>query len=214
MIKKITGGLFEELTYIYSDDTTGHGFIIDPGASLDDILSYLQVNKITLEKILITHGHLDHIKTAKQLREVLNIPIIIHHEGKIYLEKPEWNVSEGFFNEPISFVADSYVEQGDIITLEANKAFSLEVIYTPGHTKDGVIYYSKKDKLAFVGDTIFSGSVGRSDLPGGNTLQLLESIKNKVFTLEEEVVLYPGHGPWTTVGREKLTNPAFNLYDE
>lgn len=213
MIQVLTGGLFEELTYLYIDDSTKHGFVIDPGMDGEALADYIQKNGLIIEKILITHGHLDHIRGAEKLRELLGAPIVIHKEGKIYLEDAAWNLSTGFFGEPMTLSADEYVEHGDEIVLKANPAFKLRVIYAPGHTEDGVAYYSEKDQVAFVGDIIFEGSVGRSDLPGGNAMRLLNAIRAQIFTLPDETILLPGHGGQTTVKRERETSPVFNFYD-
>lgn len=115
--------------------------------------------------------------------------------------------------EAFTLSADYYVEHGDEIILDANSDFKVRVIYAPGHTADGVAYYSEKDRLAFVGDIIFAGSVGRSDLPGGNSNRLLSAIRAQIFTLPDETILYPGHGNATTVKKEKETNPVFNFFD-
>lgn len=213
MIQALTGGLFDELTYLYIDETTKHGFVIDPGMDGVRLAEYIKEQGWTIEKILITHGHLDHIRGAKELREKTGADIVIHKEGQIYLEDPNWNLSLGFFNEPITLSADKYVEHGDEIALEANSEFKVRVIHAPGHTTDGVAYYSEKEAVAFVGDIIFEGSVGRSDLPGGNAIRLLNAIRTQIFTLPDETVLFPGHGNQTTVKKERETSPVFNFYD-
>lgn len=212
MIQILSGGLFGELTYFYIDDTTNHGFIIDPGANAEAILKLIDERGWTIEKILITHGHVDHILAAPALKEALGCEIVIHQEGEKYLADPEWNLT-GDFGETLSFAADRYVAHGDVIALEANPDFAVKVIHAPGHTADGVAYYSEKEGVAFVGDIIFQGSVGRSDLPGGNTLRLLSAIRAQIFTLPDDTVLFPGHGERTTVKSERETSPVFNFYD-
>lgn len=213
MIKILRGELVEEHTYLYVDDTTKHAFIIDPGLSGDKIVKYAEEEGITIEKILITHGHFDHIKGVKELHDSIGAPIYIHTEGKTYITNAVHNLSTGFFDDPIEFEAEYYVQEGYVITLDANPDFSVKVIHVPGHSADGVAFYNEKEGVAFVGDIIFAGGVGRSDLFGGNSLQLLNGIRAKIFTLPENTVLYPGHGPSTTVEREKLTNPIFNMFD-
>ncbi len=214
MIQVLTGGLFEELTYLYIDDVTKHGFVIDPGVDGEKLINYVKEQGFVIEKILLTHGHLDHIRYAKEVREALGAPIVIHKEGKIYLEDPRWNLSMGYLEVPLIMEADEYVEHGDEIALEANADFKVQVIYAPGHTTDGVAYYSVKEGLAFVGDIIFEGSVGRSDLLGGNAMRLLNAIREQIFTLPDETVLLPGHGNQTTVKKERETSPVFNFYGE
>lgn len=213
MIQLLTGGMFGEITYFYIDDTTKHGFIIDPGVRAEEIIKFVEQHGWTIEKILLTHGHFDHIYSAQTLRQVLQCNIVCHQEGKKYLEDATWNLSEGY-GEAIQFSADEYVDHGDRIALEVNPDFYVEVIYAPGHTSDGVAYYGKKEGIAFVGDIIFEGSVGRSDLPGGNALRLINAIRAQIFTLPDATILLPGHGNRTTVKHEKETNPVFNFYDE
>lgn len=212
MIQVLTGGLFGEQTYFYIDDETKHGFLIDPGAKPEAIIQFVKENNWTIEKILLTHGHIDHILSAPAIKEALGCEIVIHKEGEKYLEDPDWNLS-GDFGETLNFSADTYVAHGDDIALTANPSFSVKVIHAPGHTTDGVAYYSERDGVAFVGDIIFAGSVGRSDLPGGNTLRLLGAIRTQIFTLPDDTILLPGHGEKTTVKHERETSPMFNFYD-
>ena len=213
MIQALSGGMFGELTYLYIDDVTKHGFVIDPGVEGGKLVNYIKEQGFVIEKILLTHGHIDHISSAKELRDALGASIVIHKEGKIYLEDPKWNLSMNYFEVPLTMEADEYVEHGDEIVLEANADFKVQVIYVPGHTADGVAYYSKKEGLAFVGDIIFEGSVGRSDLLGGNAVKLLDGIRKQIFSLPDETVLFPGHGNQTTVKKERETSPVFNFYD-
>ncbi len=212
MIHNLTVGMLQEHTYFYIDEQTKHGFIIDPGAEAPRLLAYIKERGYVIEKILLTHGHVDHIGAAEAIREALGCSIIIHQEGKKYLEDANWNYSSQL-GEAFTLLADYYVEHGDEIALDANSDFKVRVIYAPGHTADGVAYYSEKDRLAFVGDIIFAGSVGRSDLPGGNSNRLLSAIRAQIFTLPDETILYPGHGNATTVKKEKETNPVFNFFD-
>lgn len=212
MIENLTVGMLQEHTYFYIDEKTKHGFIIDPGAEAERLLAYIKEKEYVIEKILLTHGHTDHIGAAAKLREILGCEIVIHQEGRIYLEDPNWNLSSQF-GAPFTLSADHYVEHGDEIALEANKDFKVRVIYAPGHTADGVAYYAEKDGVAFVGDIIFEGTVGRSDLPGGNSNRLLSAIRAQIFTLPETTILYPGHGNATNVKREKETSPVFNFFD-
>lgn len=212
MIQVLAVGMLQEHTYFFIDDETKHGFIVDPGDEAKRLLAHIQKEGYVIEKILLTHGHFDHIGAASELRDALNVPIVIHEQGEKYLKDPNWNLS-GSWSEPMIIEADEYVKDGDIITLSTNPKMSLKVLHGPGHTLDGVAYYSAEYGVAFVGDIIFAGSVGRSDFVGGNSVQLLDSIRNKIFTLPDETVLCPGHGETTTVGKEKVTNPYFNMYE-
>lgn len=212
MIKNLTVGLLQEHAYLFIDENTKHGFLIDPGAEADRLIAYIKQEGLVIEKILLTHGHFDHIGAALRVKEELGCPIVIHQEGKVYLNNATWNLSIQFA-EPFIFEADEYVEHGEKITLDANPDFYIRTIFAPGHTSDGVAYYSDKEGVAFVGDIIFDGAIGRTDMPGGNMNRLLSSIRAQIFTLPDETVLYPGHGNPTTVKKEKDTNPYFNLFE-
>lgn len=209
MIQYITVGMLQEHAYFFIDEETKHGFLVDPGAEAERILKKIQDENWTIEKILITHGHFDHIGAAIQIREQLACKIVIHEEGSIYLQQANWNLSE---QHGINYTleADEYVKHGDVITLAANPAYQLEVIHIPGHTLDGVAYYTKQENVAFVGDIIFKGAIGRSDFPGGDMQRLVNGIRERLFTLCNETILLTGHGPHTTVEHEKATNPFFN----
>ena len=197
--------LYEFLTtnaYFYIDEKTKHGFLVDPAAEADKLLQIIKENGWTIEKILITHGHFDHIGAVEKLAKELNIPYYIHINGKQYLINPQMNLS-AFFEKNIALSNADYVEDGDKITLSAAPEVCLQVIHTPGHTTDSVVYYDKNNDVAFVGDTVFKDSEGRTDLPGGNSFQLYNSIKNKVMTLPEDTILYSGHTEKTSVQHEK-----------
>lgn len=188
--------------YFYIDEQTKHGFLIDPGAEAEKLLNVIIENGWIIEKILITHGHFDHIGGVDEISQKLNIPYLAHKNSQNYLTDGNYNLSAFFVNE-IKLNNALYVDEGQNIVLEANPAVKLRVIYTPGHTQDAVIYYDMNNKLAFVGDTIFKNTVGRTDIPGGNEQQLYQSIREKIFTLPDDTVLYPGHSEPTTVGAEK-----------
>lgn len=188
--------------YFYIDEQTKHGFLIDPGAEAEKLLNIINKNSWIIEKILITHGHFDHIGGVEKIHQKLNIPYYAHKNGKTYLTDGSYNLSAFFMNE-IKLNNAQYLDEGQDIILEANPSVKLRVIYTPGHTQDAVIYYDADNKTAFVGDTIFKNSVGRTDIPGGNERQLYQSIREKIFTLPDDTVLYSGHSAPTTVGAEK-----------
>lgn len=187
-------------TYFYIDEQTGHGFLIDPAAEAQKLRRMIEDNNWTIEKMLITHGHFDHIGAVDYLHTNLNIPYYIHTQGKDYLADPSLNLSS-FFGTGIILNNALLFNDGDNISLSGGQA--LQVIHTPGHTQDSVLFYDKQNNLAFVGDTIFKASVGRTDFPGGNHQQLKESIEQKVFTLPDTTALYSGHTAPTTVGEEK-----------
>lgn len=194
-------GLITTNAYFYVDENTKHGFLIDPGAEEQRLLKIIKENDWIIEKILLTHGHFDHIGAVHKIAEQLNIPYFIQQNGKEYLENGEMNLSSLWGTE-ICLHHAQYLNDGDIITDAADK-IKLKVIHTPGHTTDSVLYYDEENHLAFSGDTIFKNSYGRTDFPGGNVHQLMHSIKEKVLKLPENTLLYSGHSEPTTVYAEK-----------
>lgn len=195
-------GVIDENAYFFVDDETLHGFLIDPGAEAEKLLKIAAENNFTIEKILITHGHFDHIGAVNEIQRALKIPVIMSKGGNYYAKDPAINCS-AFVGEPIILENVTCLPDDSEITLTANKNFGVKLIPAPGHTLDGAIYYSEKNSVAFVGDTIFCGSYGRFDLPGGSYSDLMKTIRDKVFTLPDETVLYTGHGLKTTVAAEK-----------
>ena len=193
-------GYFEEYCYFYVGDSTRHGFIIDPGAQADKLLDIIRDNGLVIEKILLTHGHFDHFGAVEKLREKLNCPVLAHEKADQFLLDPLMNLSRQCVGDMI--IRDTVkFKDGDTIALD--EAHSLRVIYTPGHTPDSVLLYNEKERIAFVGDTIFKESIGNYTFPGGNKDLLIQSIMERLFTLPDDTVLYSGHSEPTTVGAEK-----------
>lgn len=195
-------GIMEENAYFFIDDKTRGGFLIDPGAEADELLQIIDRKKFAIEKILLTHGHYDHIGAANAIQRALKIPVCMGNGGNFYARDTANNGSK-FFEQEIILDDVTIVDDAAEIFLSANPDFKLKVIAAPGHTLDGTIYYSEKDSVAFVGDTIFFGGHGRTDLAGGSQRDLMNTIINKVFALPDETVLLCGHGPRTTVAAEK-----------
>lgn len=194
--------VFKTNAYFYIDETTNHGFLIDPGAEASKLLQIIEEEQYVIEKILLTHGHFDHMGAVKQISEALKIPVFMHIEGQKYAMDPIWNLS-ALCERHILLNDVQYFKDNIVISLQENPNFSLQSIYIGGHTLDSTIYYSSQDQIAFVGDVIFAGTIGRSDYFGGNKTQLLKGIKEYVFTLPNDTVLYSGHSIPTTVQNEK-----------
>ena len=195
-------GMYFANCYIVGCAKTRKGIIIDPGDSGDFIISKVNENNLHIEKIVITHGHLDHIGALEYLKEKLKVKVCIHEDDDVMLTSPEKNLSV-FSSELLKGrPADILLKEGDEIVFGE---VILEVLHTPGHSPGGISLYG--DGAVFTGDTIFLGSVGRTDFPNGDFDVLMESIKKKIFTLPDETVIYSGHGPDTTVGQEKNYNP-------
>lgn len=203
MIKTvIVKDVFVTYSYFYIDDKTKHGFLIDPGAEAEKLIGLISENGWKIEKILLTHGHFDHTGAVEEIHQELKIPYLIHENGRRYLESTEWNLSR-FCDRNILLREAEYYEEGDWISIGANAEFGLKVITAPGHTMDSVVLYSEEEKIAFVGDTIFKGSIGSTQYLGSEPRDLVHSIREKVFRLPDETVLYPGHSEATIVGLEK-----------
>lgn len=199
-------GSFETNCYVLRQSKTAKDcLIIDTALEAAELISFLQQNNLNPVAVILTHGHIDHVTGVALLRQnFLQIKVYIHKLDAEMLTGAKDNLSAlagaTFSTEP----ADVFVEEGDIIE---EAGMRLEVLHTPGHTAGGVSLYLKQHKLVFVGDTLFASSVGRTDFPGASFEQLQKSIREKLFTLPDETVCLPGHGPHTTVANEKTHNP-------
>ena len=193
---------FDSNCYFYIDDRTKHGFLIDPGAEPEKLLSVIRRNGWIIEKILLTHGHIDHIGAVNAIREEIDLPVYAHRKCEEFMMDEELNLSS-IFGPPIQIENIRYLDDGDVIGLEADPSFQLKIIYAPGHTVDSVVFYSEKDQIAFVGDSIYRGCLGDYQYPGGDYHLLLKNVKERILTLPDETVLYSGHSEPTTVGEEK-----------
>jgi hydroxyacylglutathione hydrolase len=184
---------------------SGKAAVIDPGGDIDKILDQAGKANCDIERILVTHGHFDHCGAALDLAEQLQIPIEGPHPDDDFLLKtlPEWARQSGFPPARV-FTPNRWLHHGDLINVGASQ---LTTLHCPGHTPGHVVFFQPEANTAFVGDVLFRGSVGRSDLPRGNHRQLLESIHGRLLPLGDEVNFIPGHGPPSTLGRERISNP-------
>ncbi|MBE8954459.1 MAG: MBL fold metallo-hydrolase [Quinella sp. 2Q5] len=195
-------GVFATNAYFYVDDETNCGFLIDPGAQADELIKIIDEHGWTIEKILLTHGHFDHIGAVPELQSRLNVEVCMQSNGRVYVQDPAWNLS-AYFGADMTLDDVTYVDDLSTITLAANPSFGVKMIPLPGHTSDGAVYYSAADSVAFVGDSIFLNSYGRTDFPGGDEFALLTNLRTRVLTLPDDTALLSGHTPPTTVAREK-----------
>ena len=193
--------------YFYIDNETKHGFLIDPGAQAGKLLGMIREKGFIIERILLTHGHFDHIGAVEEIRKALNIPVCMQANGRAYAENPVWNLSAQT-EAPITLSDVTYLADYSTVSLAATSACDLTIIPVPGHTTDGAMYYTAKDGVAFVGDSIFEGSYGRTDMYGGDEATLLQNIRDKILTLPDETILLSGHSGPTTV-REEKTRPFY-----
>jgi hydroxyacylglutathione hydrolase len=178
---------------------------VDPGGDLDRLLATADKERLILEKILLTHGHLDHAGATSELARLRSLPIEGPHRDDQFLidELPAATARYGF--PPASaFVPDRWLDQGDTVTVGDN---TLEVRHCPGHTPGHVVFFHREQRFAWVGDVIFAGSIGRSDFPRGDHETLIRSIRENLFPLGDDVRFVPGHGPLSTFGEERQHNP-------
>lgn len=186
-------------------DETMKGCAIDPGGEVDRLMAVLADKGVTLEKIFITHGHLDHASGAAELAERTGVPIEGPHKGDLNLiqsleeQGAKWGL-QGARN----FLPDRWLEGGDEVSFGKE---TMSVKFCPGHTPGHIVFYSKEGNVAFVGDVLFQGSIGRTDFPGGDAGTLIRSITEELWPLGNEVQFVPGHGPMSTFGHERKTNP-------
>lgn len=203
MVQRLTVyGVYAENCYFFIDEHTKSGFIIDPGAQAGEIYDIVMRNGWKIEKILLTHGHFDHIGAAEILREKLVAPIYIYTPDAPYLTDTYLNLSENAPH-PVTVAHYEEVYNGERIRLKANSGFYLDVISTPGHTPGSVTYYSPEERVAFVGDTLYQHGPGLTNFPGGNPADLEDSIINRILTLPPDTVLLSGHSSPITVKEER-----------
>lgn len=196
---------FQQNCSIIIDEASGKAAVVDPGGDLERVMDALAQTGATLEKILVTHGHTDHCAGAATLRKQTGVPIEgPQREDAFWIARlPESAARYGFPPAEI-FEPDRWLEDGDTVTVGG---ITLHVRHCPGHTPGHVIFFSKEARLAIVGDVLFAGSIGRTDFPRGDHATLIESITQKLWPLGNDVTFIPGHGPASTFGDERATNP-------
>ncbi len=200
--RRLVLGPFQANCYLVRGPGASGAALIDPGAEPERIEAALAAWDLPLEAILLTHAHLDHVGAVGALLERRSVPLYLHPDDlPLYRGAPQQAAAFGLSAAPLP-EPDRAFEHGDRVRVAG---LDLEVRHAPGHSPGGVVLVA--DGQAFVGDCVFAGSIGRTDLPGGDPRTLLGSIREQILTLPEETVLHPGHGPETTVGREAASNP-------
>ncbi len=196
---------YQQNCSIIKCEETGQAAIVDPGGDTERVLAAAEKMDATVEKIILTHGHMDHCAASDVLRQQLQVPIEgPHKEDAFWIDKlPQWCEMSGFPHAD-AFVPDRWLVEGDVVTVGAQP---LQVYHCPGHTPGHVVFLYQPQKVAWVGDVLFQGSIGRTDFPRGNHEQLIDSIRSKLFPLGDDITFIPGHGPTSTFGQERQTNP-------
>jgi hydroxyacylglutathione hydrolase len=189
---------------IIGDDVTGEGIVVDPGDNIPQILAAAAKHKLAIKQIVITHGHIDHVGGAMQLRAVTGAPILMNQDDYEQLGILDIQANWIGVAPPGKVEIDHSIKQSDEMKVGSLNA---TVMHTPGHTEGSVCLYFPTEKKLIAGDTLFAGSIGRTDLPGGSMEKILDSLKGKLMTLPDETVVVPGHGPLTTIGEERENNP-------
>lgn len=194
----------QNCTLLWCDESK-KAAVVDPGGDIDKVVAKLDELGLVLEKILLTHAHIDHAGGTAELVKRTGVPIEGPHKGDQFWIDGLAQQSQMFgFPQVETFTPDRWLEDGDKVTV-GNK--TLEVLHCPGHTPGHVVFYSPESQLAQVGDVLFQGSIGRTDFPQGDHATLIHSIKDKLFPLGDDVAFIPGHGPMSTLGHERKTNP-------
>jgi len=196
---------FQQNCTILFDDEEKRGVVVDPGGDVERILAALKDNGLTAEAIWITHGHIDHAGGAMDLKEALGVDIIGPHEAdRFLLDNLETQAARYGMANVRNCVPDRFLAEGDAVSF-AGHVF--EVLHCPGHAPGHVVYYNRVAKFAHVGDVLFHGSVGRTDLPGGDHAALIRAIKEKLLPLGDDIGFLCGHGPGGRFGEERRSNP-------
>jgi hydroxyacylglutathione hydrolase len=204
IIEPLVVGALQTNCYVVGDEASAEGIVIDPGGDADVILEALRRLKLKIKLVVDTHGHFDHIMANREVMEATGAPLAIHPDDAAMLANPlrSFSFFAGSFRPgppaTVSLTEGSIVEVGSI---------KLQVLHTPGHSPGSISLWCPEQKVVFSGDALFYMGIGRTDFPGGSMRILLQSIRDKLFTLPDETVVYSGHGPQTTIGFERKHNP-------
>lgn len=201
-IERIPAGVYAANCYVISSEVTQKGVIVDPGGSVDKISNYLEENEIEPVMILLTHAHGDHIMGVPELKQYYPVKVGVHKGDLEMLANASINLSSQMTGPTVGIEPDFTFEDGDVLTAGDLK---VEVVHTPGHSLGGVCFVI--GNYVITGDTLFAGSIGRTDLTGGDYDTLIESIAQKLLTRSDDLVVLPGHGPASTIGKERFGNP-------
>ena len=197
-------GLLQCNCSIFGDEQTREAIVIDPGGEIDKITEVLDQHQLRVKAIVITHAHIDHVAGAHKLRALTSAPVYLNQRDKDLLNALDMQARWLGIETPERTPVDSAADDGTVLRLGSA---DFNVLHTPGHTQGSLCIWIPQENKLIAGDTLFRDSIGRTDLPGGNARQILSSIKTRLFDLPDTATVIPGHGPSTTLGREKERNP-------
>lgn len=189
---------------IIGDEQTRDAMVIDPGDQIEDILKILKAENLILKQIVVTHAHIDHVGGAMKLKAATGAPILMNQKDEALLKMLDIQATWIGMKPPGAVQVDEAVDEGRILQVGS---LNSTVIHTPGHTEGSICLYFPEQKTLIAGDTLFAGSIGRTDLPGGSYEKIMRSLHNQLMQLPDETQVVPGHGPATTIGEERETNP-------
>lgn len=209
-VQEFTLGMFQVHNYLLYDTDTREAVLIDTGKNPEDVLAFLDKNQLDMKLLLYTHTHIDHVEGHHTIREAFpDLPAWMHTEEQFWVDALPMQAEMFGMSVPEPPVITGYVEHGQVFKLTN---MTLESRFCPGHTPGGISYYVPEGPFVFTGDTIFAGSIGRTDFPRGDFKTLMTSIETQILTLPDDTLIYSGHGPVTTVGEERQNNPFVLQY--
>lgn len=204
ILESLTVGPFQENCYIVGDENSGEGILVDPGDEATRIALAVEQTHLDIGRIILTHTHIDHVGAVATLVDEYACPVFLHAEAEPMLQQvPTQAMMMGVRFGKVPKV-DGFIEDEEILEVGSLR---LRTVYTPGHAPGHLSFYEESERIVLSGDALFAGSVGRVDLPGGSMEVLMRSIEERLMTLPDETLVYPGHGPATTIGDERATNP-------
>lgn len=189
---------------VIGDETSHEAMVIDPGDDIDDVLALIRKHNLQVKQIVITHAHIDHVGGAMKLRAATGAPVLLNQSDYALLKMLDVQAAWIGVPTPGNVEIDRSVNTGDTVSAGSHEA---KILHTPGHTEGSICLYFEAEKKLIAGDTLFAGSIGRTDLPGGSTQKIMRSLHDTVLALPDETVVIPGHGDVTTIGAERESNP-------
>ena len=189
---------------IIGDETTHEAMVIDPGDNIDEVLALIRKHNLQVKQIVVTHAHIDHVGGAMKLRAATGAPILLNQNDYALLNMLDVQATWIGVPTPDKVEIDRSISTGETVTAGQHTA---QILHTPGHTEGSICLYFQAEKKLIAGDTLFAGSIGRTDLPGGSTQKIMRSLHDTVLALPDETVVIPGHGELTTIGKEREDNP-------